>query len=242
MARPAPTPISVTEVREVGLRTIRIAFSGYPFGSAPLPAAYFEIWFEPPPEWPPRRGGPRSPKRTFTPFRIVAEHDECVVDFVLHGEGVATDWARSAGVGSVVHAGPLKGGYSLPETDHLVVVGDATAIPAIETIVAEAADIDVTGIIEVIDADDERADWPTTTFDPVWTHRGADPAIAGCPTADLLSTLELPGNAAYWIAGERESIRTMRDIVVARFGTSRENISLNAHWRLRPVDPRTAHA
>ncbi|HSJ72666.1 MAG TPA: SIP domain-containing protein, partial [Acidimicrobiia bacterium] len=49
--------------------------------------------------------------------------------------------------------------------------------------------------------------------------------------------LSLDEDAYWWIAGEREAIRAMRDVVIDR-GASRERLSLNAHWRLRPTDPR----
>ena len=238
MTRPKPLPIVVTGIREMNARTVRVAFSGYPFVEHPDPAVYFELYFEPPSEWPPQRGGPRSPKRTFTPFRIDVDNDSFEVEFVLHGHGTATDWVTTASVGSVVHAGPIKGGYTIPPSDHLVVVGDLTAIPAIATILEAAGDRRVTGIIEGVDSDDERAIGSRPSFDPIWVHRGDDPDIAGQATLNLIDTIEVPHHAAWWIAGERDSIREMRDIIMERFGTSRDHISLNAHWRLRPIDPR----
>lgn len=241
MARPKPVPIVVTRVTEVNPRTIRVAFNGYPFSVKPMPAAYFELYFQSPTEWPLQPGGHRPPKRTFTPFRIDVGAGSCEVDFVLHGHGTATDWVSHAEIGTVLLAGPIKGGYSIPESDHLVLVGDTTAIPAIETILERVEDRRVTGIVEGVDSDDERSIGSRPTFDPIWVHRGHDPDMAGQLTASLIDTIEVPRHAAWWIAGERDSIRTMRDIVVERFDTPRANISLNAHWRLRPIDPRTKH-
>lgn len=238
MTRQKPVPIVATKVTDVTPRTVRVLFRGYPFSTEPPPAAYFEIYFEPPDTWPPVRGGSRSPKRTFTPFRIDVERGLCAIDFVLHGPGIASDWVAHAIVGSVLHAGPIKGGYTIPASDHLVLVGDTTAIPAIETILEAVGDRRVTGIIEGVDSDDERTIGTGSTFDPIWVHRGEDPDMAGQLTASLIDTIEVPHHAAWWIAGERDSIRTMRDIVISRFNTRREQISLNAHWRLLPIDPR----
>jgi NADPH-dependent ferric siderophore reductase len=72
----------------------------------------------------------------------------------------------------------------------------------------------------------------------MWLHRGSDPSQAGVLTMNLIETLAVPDDAYWWIAGERDAIRAMRDVVVEDRGVPRDRLSLNAHWRLRATDPR----
>ncbi len=241
MARPKPVPVRCTGTQLAGPRLIRAGFTGYSFEGTPLPASYLELWFaEPPDPWPPRhRTGGRSPKRTFTPIEVDPIAGTFVVEFVLHGRGTATDWASSATIGSQIWAGPVRGGYSVdPDSSRLLLVGDDTAIPAIGTIIDRAGgDIPITTIVEVVDADDERPVGNRDT-DPIWLHRGSNPGMTGHLTTNLLATMEIPEDSDWWVGGEREAIRRIRDLAVDRFGTDRSRIDLNAHWRLDPVDPR----
>ncbi len=148
-------------------------------------------------------------------------------------------WAASATPGDRIWAGETSGGYSVPPPgSHLVLVGDDTAIPAIGAIVEASHDsVHITAVIEVIDGLDERPVSDQRIVHPIWVHRGDDPNQAGKATLGLLEDLSVSEDAHWWIAGEREAIRAMRDVVVDR-GVSRERLSLNAHWRLKPTDPR----
>jgi len=162
------------------------------------------------------------------------------IDFVLHGPGKATDWARTAAAGDVIWAGATSGGYDIPVTlSHLVLVGDDTAIPAIGTVLeAIPSDTRKTVVIEVVDEDDERQPSDAALCDPIWLHRGADATDTGIQSLNLARSIAVPSDAHWWIAGEREAIRKIRDALVFERGVDRNHISLNAYWRLLPVDPR----
>ncbi len=206
-----------------------------------LPGAYLSLWFRDPSDIPHSTGSGRADKRTFTVRWLDMERGSITVDFVLHGSGPAATWAATAELGDRIWAGETRGGYEVPSPgSHLVMIGDDTAIPAIGAI-AEAAgnDIGITTVVEVVDALDERptSDW--RALEPIWIHRGDDAAQTGVKTLGLLEELSVPDDAHWWIAGEREAVRAMRDVIVERRGSPRERISLNAHWRLRSVDPRS---
>ncbi len=205
-----------------------------------LPGSYMSLWFRDPdaPDTRPRSG--RTDKRTFTARWIDAAAGTMTVDFVLHGSGPASTWAETATVGDVIWSGATKAGYAPPPAgSHLVMIGDDTAIPAIGSIV-EASDPStrITAIIEVVDGADERPVSDERLLDPIWLHRGSDPAQAGVLTMNLLQTLEVPEDAHWWVAGEREAIIAMRDSIRGERGVPRERFSLNAHWRLTATDPR----
>lgn len=205
------------------------------------PASYLSLFFsEPPVTWPPPPRTDRPAKRSYTPRYIDAGCDTMTVDFVLHGEGRATDWARTASAGDVIWAGATSGGYDIPSSvSHLVFVGDDTAIPAIGTVLeALPRGTRTTVIIEVVDEDDERPPSETVPSDPIWLHRGTDTTDTGIQSLNLIRSIAVPGDAHWWIAGEREAVRKIRDSLVTERAVDRHDISLNAYWRLLPIDPR----
>jgi len=162
------------------------------------------------------------------------------IDFVLHGAGRATDWARTATAGDVIWAGATSGGYDIPDPlGHLVLVGDDTAIPAIGTVLeAIPAETRTTVVIEVVDEDDERSPSETAPSDPIWLHRGTDATDTGVQSLNLIRSIAVPQDAHWWIAGEREAVRKIRDSLISERAVTRHRISLNAYWRLLPMDPR----
>lgn len=73
-------------------------------------------------------------RRAYTIQNLRVEAGEVDVDFVLHADGVATDWVRQAKPGDIVGMiGPV--GRSLPDVSrNLLIAGDMTALPAIARI------------------------------------------------------------------------------------------------------------
>jgi NADPH-dependent ferric siderophore reductase len=242
-------PITATSVERLAPRATRVRFSDMTLIESVRPACFLSLSFSDPARSPRddsdgagRRRRRRSDRRTFTPRAMSAIARNLTVDFVLHGEGPASTWAAAAQAGRVIWAGPTKGGYTVPPPgSHLVLIGDDTAIPAIGTII-EAVDttVRVTTVLEVVDRDDEREVTPIRDVDPIWVHRGPDPAQTGVLTTNLVETLTVPDDAYWWVAGEREAILAMRDLLFTERHVPRDRLDLNAHWRLRPADPRLA--
>jgi len=233
-------PITVVAVERLAPRAVRIRFTGMTLFESMLPACFLSLSFSDPSERDREGRRGRSDRRTFTPREMSPIDGRLTVDFVLHGSGPASSWATSARVGDIIWAGPTKGGYRVPPPgSHLVLIGDDTAIPAIGTIV-EALDPTVRTVVvlEVVDQEDERDVTSMRTLDPMWVHRGEDPARTGMLTVNLVEGLGVPPGSSWWVGGEREAILAMRDLLIDRRAVPRERIDLNAHWRLRPVDPR----
>ena len=241
MARPDPTPLVVRATESLGRRTKRIEFSGTIRVDQLRPASYLSLWFSDPAviAREPRTG--RTDKRSFTPRFIDPLRGTMTIDFVLHGSGPASTWAADAESGDKIWAGPVKGGFAAPESlRFLVLIGDDTAMPAIGTILeAIAPDVGTCVIVEVVDDQDERQLSTQRTVDPIWLHRGDDPGRTGQATLNLEREIQVPDDAFWWIAGEREAIRAIRDVLVEERGIDRQHYSLNAYWRLTETDPRT---
>src|SRR6185437_1670814 len=82
------------------------------------------------PEYPP--GREPSPMRDYTPRHHDAACNELVVDFVLNGDGPASNWASQAAPGQRIGAGGPRGSFVVAsDFDRYMLVGDETALPAI---------------------------------------------------------------------------------------------------------------
>jgi len=241
MDTPRPVPITVTFSQELTPRTRRITFEGPIVIDTSHPASYLSLYFsDPGSDWQDSNGAPAPPKRTYTPRYLHPECDSMTIDFVLHGEGRATQWALTARAGDVIWAGHVTGGYEIPDDlSHLVLVGDDTAIPAIGTVVEAIPEgTRTTMIIEVIDEDDERDPSDVVPCDPIWLHRGTDVTDVGDQMLNLVRSITVPQSAYWWLAGEREAILAVRDHLVTTRHVPRDRIAAAAYWRIIPLDPR----
>ena len=70
--------------------------------------------------------------RDYTPRHYDPATNELDIDFVLHHEGPATDWASKAELGHYVGIGGPRGSFVVPmDFDWHLLIGDEAALPAI---------------------------------------------------------------------------------------------------------------
>ncbi len=157
---------------------------------------------------------------------------EVTIDFVAHGdEGVAGPWAASAQPGDAVWVLGPGGAYSpSPDADWHLLVGDASALPAIcaslEHLPAGARAV---AVVEVADAAEEL---PVTCPGELalhWVHRTEpDPEAL----VAFLRGLDLPAGVPHaFVHGEADSVRAVRRWVRADLGVPRELLSASGYWR-----------
>jgi hypothetical protein len=96
-------------------------------------------------------------RRDYTPRRFNREARELTIEFALHGHGAASDWARSATVGQRLLVGGPRGSMIVPLALgwHLL-VGDATALPAISRRLEELPDGSRAFVFVLADEADRR--------------------------------------------------------------------------------------
>lgn len=164
------------------------------------------------------------------------------IDLVLHGEsgdGPASMWAAQARVGDQVSiAGPRSGGFAPPgDTRWLLLGGDATALPAIQSIAAALdASMPVEAYVEVDGAVEQQpistaADWRTT-----WLR--ADPGEPGRRLCQQLLHHPLPPGPGYiWLAGEASAVRELK-LYFQEHGIERHRLSAKGYWRTGNADHR----
>lgn len=159
------------------------------------------------------------------------------VDFVLHGTtataGPATRWAASAAVGdllarygpSAVYAKPLP----LDRADWLLLAGDATALPAIGSLVeALPPGARALACIEVADAADEQRFTTRADLTVRWVH--ADGRHDALPAA--VRALTFPSGSVFaWLAGEAGAVRALRRHLIEERGADKRQIDFSGYWR-----------
>ncbi|MFT4260713.1 siderophore-interacting protein [Microbacterium sp.] len=187
-------------------------------------------------EWP---RDPRPVARTYTVRSFDEEQGRLELDFVLHGTGVASTWARTCEVGDRIHiAGPKMSLLHPVGADWLLIAGDDTAIPAIARWMEELPR-DATGeaFIEVSGPGDEQTLDAPEGVSITWVHRGPVPAGTTTHLADAVRRVRWrEGEPFAWVAGETLSIKPIRQWLREERGLPPERVEVTGYWRRTEVD------
>lgn len=186
------------------------------------------------PEYP--EGKTPSPARDYTPRLHDADAGTLAIDFVIHGDGPASDWAERAKPGDGFAFGGPRGSFvPAGDFDHYVLVGDETALPAIGRWLEEMpAGRRATVLVEVPD-DADRQDLATRAdADITWLPRGGAPAADSRLLEQALEALRPQGDTFWWIACESRRARLMRKALMDERGVSKDWIRATGYWKHAP--------
>ena len=172
-------------------------------------------------------GGAAPVMRDYTPRRYDLHTRELTIEFALHGDGPAADWAARArpGVRATI-AGP-RGSFIIPlDFDWHLLAGDETALPAIARRLEELpAGAQAIVLVQVDDPRDRRDLVSAATASVQWVGR-ADELIAA------VRALQLPAGEGYaWCAGEAGAMVGLRRVLVEEKGHDRRAIRAAAYWK-----------
>ena len=235
--RPPPKPVTVEHIERITPGVLRIAFVGEDLASfaQAKPGAHMKLFFAPG-AWPPAEGienAPRPPSRTYTPRRFDVARSRLEIEFVLHGAGLASDWAVGAKVGDrLLVAGP-GGGYAIPEgIENIVIVADDTAVPAAGMVIeALPPSCQVTALCEIENAGEERALSPHVACAPTWLHRRPGQAKPGSLLEAAVAALPVQPGSHFWIACEAAAMRRIRDFLTTQRGVERGRLHTRGYWK-----------
>ncbi|MGW1788476.1 siderophore-interacting protein [Streptomyces tubercidicus] len=250
--------IQVTDVRRITPHMVRVTFAGDGLDDFPTwPDQQLKLLFPRAGQRAPRLPGEAADgdaMRWYQAFLALPEDERpwmrsytvraydpvrhrITVDFVLHGTtataGPATRWAASAAVGdllarygpSAVYAKPLP----LDRADWLLLAGDATALPAIGSLVeALPPGARALACIEVADAADEQHFTTRADLTVRWVH--ADGRHDALPAAVRALTFP-PGSVSAWLAGEAGAVRALRRHLIEERGIDKRQIDFSGYWR-----------
>lgn len=176
--------------------------------------------------------GQRPAIRTFTPRRVDPEDLEVDVEIVIHGRGLASEWAEAAKPGDpAAISGPGRGYAIDRHAPAFLLGGDETAIPAISQLLEVLpAETPVQVRVEVVEPDARL---------PLPDHPRADVEWCDLPSGaspgDALFTAVVGADFApgtkVWVAGEAAAVQRIRRHLFRERGLSRAQASVRGYWK-----------
>jgi len=176
--------------------------------------------------------GRRPTIRTLTPWRFEPDALELDVGIVVHGGGVASDWALSAEPGeSAAISGPGRGYTVDGDAPAYLVAGDETAVPAITQVLAAVPDTTTVHVrVEVAHPDGRLAlpEHPGATVEWCDLAPGAAPGDAlGAAVRDV----EVADGTRVWAAGEAAAVQRIRRHLFDERDLPRAQTSVRGYWK-----------
>jgi NADPH-dependent ferric siderophore reductase len=176
--------------------------------------------------------GPPPAVRTYTPRRYDPASRTLEIQFLLHGEGPASDWAQRAKPGDKLAVAGPGGRFSLePAADYWWLAADESAIPAVATLLEalpETTTVDVH--IEVDGPDDEIELAGPVKSTITWHHRRSSDAF-GEELAAAAREAATPDGARIWVACEAAAMRDIRRYFTRERGIPAAQLITRGYWR-----------
>lgn len=175
--------------------------------------------------------GAEAVRRHYTIRSYDAPEQRLEIDFVLHGDGPAANWAQYCELGDTIDAAGPRGRTVLNENaDWHLFVGDETAIPGIAAMLEGLPHgTPAHAFIEIAD-DAERQSAPTDAR-IVWLSRNGAPPGPGRILYDAVEAFALPpGRGHAYVIGETSNVRAIRQRLIAR-GMAKDQIAAEGYWR-----------
>ncbi len=234
--RVVPTAAMVATVAQLTPRMTRVRLAGDGLaGLAAVPGQTLKIYV-------PDLIGGRPVSRDYTVRDYHATQPSLDIDFVLHGEGPAANWARRTRPGETLEfIGPSGRFRPDPGADWHLFAGDETALPAIQAYAAMLPpDARAFLYIEVADAAEEQ---PIPGADPpavCWLHRGDQEPGTSTMLDDALRAARLPpGQGRIWLAGHTPTVRRIRARLLTERGIDRHAVYVKGFWDRPPTPGRS---
>jgi NADPH-dependent ferric siderophore reductase len=176
--------------------------------------------------------GRRPTIRTLTPRRVDPEAFELDVEIVVHGGGVASEWAEAAEPG---HPAAISGpgrGYTIDrDAPAFLLAGDETAIPAIgQLLEVLPVETPVQAHIEVASPSARLAlpDHARATVEWCDLPSGATPGAALVPA---VAGADLAPGTRVWVAGEAAAVQGIRRHLFQDRELPRAQASVRGYWK-----------
>lgn len=183
---------------------------------------------------------PALVSREYTVRRYDQDAGEIDIDVAAHDGGLASDWARAARPGDVMHVAGPPGGLIVPHTyDRYLLAGDITALPAIARWLEELPrSAKGWAFVEVVDAAQEIELSAPEGVEVRWLHRGDLPAGTGDALERAVTAVTVPeGERVYlWVAGEAGQIKPLRRWARDELRLDRADHDITGYWKRGVAD------
>lgn len=171
--------------------------------------------------------------RHYTVSRVLSDGFE--MEIAIHGDGPGANWAQTVRPGETVAVSEPKAYYRPPAATHRrVLLGDATALPAIARILAEASEDErFTVLIELASMDDARALPSRADVEIEWRlgGNGVVPSIMEHEAREIVPALLAAGEEPYvWVACESKESRRVRQYLRGEAGVPLKLLRIVGYW------------
>jgi NADPH-dependent ferric siderophore reductase len=236
--RPAPIDVEVVRVEPQSGSFVRVVLGGGALEAFVWPGAGSHLKFFPPADDAAARAdvpgepAPRPPSRTYTPRSFDAKSGELAIDFLLHGDGLASKWAANAKPGDPARISlPRAVFHTAAGASWQLLAGDDSAIPAISTIIETGVTVPTHVIVETCSLESDRPvlpDHPLVSIEWVAMQQES-------PGASLEAALDRwvapTGSGSLWIAGEAVAVRRIRKILLEKRSIAPDALVTRGYWR-----------
>lgn len=170
------------------------------------------------------------PSREYTPVAFDSDAGWVDFDMVIHGDGLASNFAAEAPIGSALAvAGPRRSRKLVGDPDSWFLAGDETALPAINRFLAlRQPESPVRVLLEVCEANREVPVESLSRSEVTWVTRPLN------NLADALGTLgdldRPPGQVFAFVAGESRVVPAARALF-ARWQIHPDYAVSKGYWR-----------
>lgn len=171
--------------------------------------------------------------RDYTPRAFNPEAGILELEFVVHADGAASDWAQQVKIGDQAHLAGPRGSMIIPmDYDWYWLIGDPTALPAIHRRIEELPlDAHITVIAQVDHPEDQHQMMASTSSRQVHWVSSLEALL------DQVQQLDLPqGDGFVWGAGEGHTMKQLRQMVVTEKGHPSADTRISAYWKTGATD------
>lgn len=192
-----------------------------------FPTLWLRLWVPHP-----GKGDDFLVQRGYTFVRVDGEAHTFSLDFVLHDiAGPAGDWAKAVTVGTAVEVALTPARIDIPDgTTTLVLAGDATALPAINTWLESVPD-DVETRVFIEEGHDDVAALPQVVRAGGTWEWVAREGARGAALARTIRSSVAPDTGLYgWGAGEKTLVKNVRGAFREHLGLDRGHHFTQFYW------------
>jgi NADPH-dependent ferric siderophore reductase len=187
---------------------------------------------------PPGSAAPPTPEqwrefdsREYTPVDHDAEAGWVDFDFLVHANGMGSEWAANARIGSVCAiAGPRRSNAIAGDPDALFLAGDETAIPAITRFLRQRKPGLPARVLVEVSRDNAQVPLPIdeATDLTVLVRPGEllTETLAGLAAADRPA-----GNVLAFVAAESAVVPVARELLQNRWDIPSDAVIVKGYWR-----------
>lgn len=173
--------------------------------------------------------------RDYTPRFFRPESNELDLDFSMHKNGPASQWAHSAQIGDPLSIAGPRGSSIFPEFQNYLLIGDDTSIPSIFRRIEELPKgVNVSALILVKDEAAEVNEVPIhPNLELIWLHHHGEYLTKGLELTKkgLRSLAPESSDALAVISGELSLVKDIKSELIENYEFNEEWIKATGYWK-----------